>query len=226
LTHKLILFDIDGTLIHAGKTPSAVFAESIGTVIGKTVEFPKNIFFGRTDTYIIREMLRQHLTTPADGEYHHIKEHFIRLMKELFPRSDDGYLIPGVREYLDKLREEANINLGLVTGNFKETAYVKLSRFGLEHYFETGGFGDDSEDRPELLKQAVEKASKFYGKSYHPGNIVVVGDTLHDIHSAHHWGYRSVAVSHIRDKDELLQGLPDILIENYEGLTGSRCLFE
>lgn len=226
LTRKLILFDIDGTLLYAGKTPSEVFAESIGFIIGKTVEFPKQIFFGRTDTFIIREMLRQHLATPADGEYHRIREHFIHSMKEHFPHSDDGFLIPGVREYLDTLKNESDIHLGLVTGNFKETAFVKLSRFGLDDYFETGGFGDEAEDRQELLRQAVEKATRHYGKCFSSEQIVVIGDTLHDIHSAHHWGYRSVAVSHIRNKDTLLEGKPDILIENYMGLKGSQCLFE
>lgn len=226
LTHKLILFDIDGTLLHAGKTPSTVFTESIGSVVGKTVKFPKQIFFGRTDTFIIREMLRQHLETPADGEYYRIKEHFIHRMKERFPQSDDGFLIPGIKQYLGKLRGESDIHLGLVTGNFKETAFVKLSHFGLDDYFETGGFGDDAEDRPELLRQAVEKANQHYGRLFSSEDIVVVGDTLHDIHSAHHWGYRSVAVSHIRDKDTLLEGKPDVLIENYNGLKDSRVLFE
>lgn len=226
MTHKLILFDIDGTLLHAGKTPSEVFAESIGSAIGKTFEFPKQIFLGRTDSFIIREMLRQHLVTPADGEYDRIKEHFIHCMKERFPRSNDGFLIPGVKKYLNTLRNKSDIHLGLVTGNFKETAFVKLSRFGLEGYFETGGFGDEAEDRAELLRQAVEKATRYYGKPFSSEHIVVVGDTLHDIHSAHYWGYRSVAVSHIRDKDTLLEGNPDILIENYNGLKDSYIFFE
>lgn len=225
MIHKLLLFDIDGTLLHAGITPSVTFADSIGTILREPVEFPKRFFFGRTDTFIIREMLRRTHHFSPDGCYHQIRDLFIQRMKERFPRSTDGFVIPGIEKYLDILITDPTITLGLVTGNFRETAYVKLSHFGLDHYFETGGFGDNAEDRPELVRQAVENTSRFYNRYFNPKNIVIIGDTLHDIQSARHWGYRSVVISSVRDKDELLQACPDVLVENYHGLTDSHYFF-
>jgi phosphoglycolate phosphatase len=218
LADKLYLFDIDGTLIHAGKTPSLVFADTISTVIGEPVFFPKGIFFGRTDMFIIKEMLKRTNRPLSDGYYDQIRDHFVEKMKTLFPGSSDGYIIPGAKKFLDRLQKDSSVTRVLVTGNFRETAYVKLTHFGLHEYFTTGGFGDDAEDRPELVRQAVFNATRFYKKTFTPENITVIGDTIHDIQSAHYWGYRSVAVSWIRDKDELLKAQPDILIENFEEL--------
>lgn len=215
MRNKLYLFDIDGTLLHAGKTPSRVFAESIETVTGKSVVFPKGIFLGRTDTYIIREMLRIIDLPPADGYYHRIRERFIQRMKDEFPRSNDGFIIPGALEYIQKLSQNPQIKIGLVTGNFYATAYIKLARFGLDSFFPVGGFGEDAEERNELVRQAVIRSSLHYNEDFSAEDITVFGDTCRDIESARHHGYRSVAISRVRDKDELAKTRPDILIDNF-----------
>lgn len=212
---KLYLFDIDGTLIHAGKTPFRVFAESIEIVTGIPVLFPKGLFLGRTDTFIIREMLRFIELPPADGNYERIKDHFIQRMKDEFPRSTDGFIIPGAFEYIRNILKNTDIKIGLVTGNFYETAYIKLERYGLASYFPIGGFGEDAEERNELVSQAVIRASSHYQSDFTPENITIFGDTHLDIESARHHGYRSVAVSRVRDKNELAAAKPDILIDNY-----------
>ncbi len=218
MTDKLYLFDIDGTLIHAGKTPSMIFVEVISRVIEETVSFPKGIFFGRTDTYIINEMLKRYRRLPSDGFYHKIRDLFIETMKSKFPRSTDGFIIPGAPAFLDRLQKDPSVTLGLVTGNFRETAYVKLEHFGLHTYFSAGGFGDHAEDRPKLVQDAVREVSRLVQKRFSPEHITVIGDTVHDIRSAHYWGYRSVAISYIRDKEELLQEEPDLLTDTFESL--------
>jgi len=212
---KLYLFDIDGTLIHAGKTPSRVFAESIEMVTGIPVVFPKGIFLGRTDTFIIREMLRLSDLPPADGYYERIRELFIQRMKDEFPRSTDGFIIPGVLDYLENISRNPQIKIGLVTGNFHTTAYIKLDRYGLASYFPTGGFGEDAEERNELVIQAVKKASSHFQTNFTPENITVFGDTRRDIESARYHGFNSVAISRVRDKHELAAAQPDILIDNF-----------
>ncbi|MDD3807041.1 MAG: HAD hydrolase-like protein [Candidatus Marinimicrobia bacterium] len=226
MKQKLFLFDIDGTLIHGGKTASRIFAESIGQVLNRQVEFPQGIFLGRTDSYIIREMLRRLEYPPEDGYFYQIKIHFIQSMKAEFPLSKDGFEIPGVKNFLNTLAHDPQIILGLVTGNFKETAYVKLSHFGLDSYFnfKAGGFGDYAEDRVVLLKQAVETLSQVYDTSFNPKEIVIFGDTPHDIKSAHYWGYQSVAVTCVRNKEELLQANPNIVIENYNYVMNDKIL--
>ncbi len=215
MENKLYLFDIDGTLIHAGKTPSRVFAESIETVTGTPVVFPGGIFLGRTDTFIIREMLRLIDLPPADGYYDRIKKQFIQRMKDEFPVSADGFVIPGALEFVQQISADPRINIGLVTGNFYATAYIKLDKFGLASYFPSGGFGEDGEERIELVFRAVERVSMLYKKDFLPENITVFGDTSRDIESARYYGYRSVGVSHVRDKTDLAAAKPDKLIDNF-----------
>ena len=88
---------------------------------------------------------------------------------------------PGVPALLDALASNQGVQLGLETGNFREAAFIKLRRFGLDIYFDEGGFGGDYMDRTQVVAAAIAECQERSGRSYCPGEIFVVGDTTSDI---------------------------------------------
>ena len=108
------------------------------------------------------------------------------------------------------------IVLGLGTGNWEEGARIKLDRSGLNKYFEFGGYGSDSEDRPTLLRRALEKANALTGDSIHPDNVFVIGDTHRDISAARAAKFRVIAVATGGASSEsLAQHQPDYLFKDF-----------
>ena len=103
-------------------------------------------------------------------------------------------VLPGVRATLDRL-DAAGYLLGVTTGGMEEAAHIKLARANLDHYFSFGGFGSDSGDRIELTRRALERASALLGEPLDPRQVLVVGDTPHDVEAAHGAGAVAVGVA-------------------------------
>lgn len=176
---RVVLFDIDNTLLYTRGAGShamnAAFAELYGVADG----FARIEFSGRTDRWILQNGLAQH---KIDGDFDEHLGAFCRRYYELLPDSvagRDGYLMPGFPELLRALAD-AGATLGLATGNFSEAATIKLRHFGIDSYFAGGGFGEESLDRADVVAAAIRSVANGAA----PDEILVVGDTPHDITSA------------------------------------------
>jgi phosphoglycolate phosphatase len=182
---RLLLFDIDGTLVRAGPVGGAVFDRAIKAVLG---EVPAQLvrMSGKTDPQIVREYLA--LLEMDDPE--HLPAILAHLESELAAAADqlarDGRPCPGVTELLTALAEDDRFHLSVLTGNIAPNAVVKLSAFGLQEWLdlETGAYGSDSEDRKALVPIALDRLSALRGAHLSPDQTWVIGDTPRDFECA------------------------------------------
>jgi phosphoglycolate phosphatase-like HAD superfamily hydrolase len=176
---RVVLFDIDNTLLYSGGAGSFAMNAAFNELFGVSDGFARVEFSGRTDLYILEQGLAEHRI--AGGSEEHLAA-FSSRYYELLPEAlaqREGYLMPGFPELLSALRD-AGVRLGLATGNLREGARLKLEHYGIAGFFEGGGFGEVSLDRPEVVAAAI----RAVGNGARPADIVVVGDTPHDVTSA------------------------------------------
>ncbi len=186
---RLVLFDVDGTLIDCGGQPKPLFAEALVEVFGSAGDIARYRFTGRTDPRIVFDLMTGAGIDP------------VRVIEEL-PRLRDRYLarlaarldparvrvLPSVEELLADLASREDLSLGLLTGNWEEGAKIKLGSVGLDRFFRFGAFGDDQIDRRDLPPVALLRAGEATGRSFLPEETLIVGDSPLDIECAraHH----------------------------------------
>jgi len=203
---KLVLFDIDGTLVLTGGAGLRAMNRACADVIGKTNALtgagPSEALngipvAGRTDWIILHDTLaRMGLQLDSDllGR---IRDRYVTHLRDEILQPGKGYngTLPGVDALLDVLEPREDVFLGLVTGNFKDGARIKLERFDLWRYFRCGAFGDDSPDRNALVPVARERAEACGIPAIAAEDVIVVGDTPHDVACAKAVGAVAVAVA-------------------------------
>jgi phosphoglycolate phosphatase len=191
---RFILFDIDGTLIDpcgAGRrSVTQVFYE----ILSIHEAFAGMSLAGKTDIQIIKEGLARHGFSIGDGILSSIVSRYVEILQREIS-NPKGYVQLGVVELLDALRETDGYRVGLLTGNIERGARIKLGAFNLNGYFPIGAFGDNSEDRNNLLPIAVERLRAMTGIDIEYGTCIVVGDTPLDVECAKPFGAISVAVA-------------------------------
>jgi len=190
---RLVLFDIDGTLVHCGATPRKVFKQALLEVFGTAGPIDGWIFDGKTDPQIVRELMTE-AGVPCSPEMTEraLNLYSLSLQTEL-PKAPDKKIYPGVRELLDELVKHP-VLLGLLTGNIKPGARAKLESLDLWKYFQLGAFADDSAVRKELADIAVQRAFELTGQKFTGKKIVIIGDTEHDINCGRHLGVKAIGV--------------------------------
>jgi phosphoglycolate phosphatase-like HAD superfamily hydrolase len=192
---RLVLFDVDGTLIVTGGVGVRAFARTLATQFGVANGTDGIRFAGRTDPSLVREMFLRHGIEPSPENVRRFFEAYVFILDHLLESSTGGPL-PGVREWLTALRAQASPPaLGLLTGNIRLGAEIKLRRFGLWDLFETGAFGDDHIDRNQIAVVARQRGERLLGRDLAGAEVVVVGDTPHDITCGKHVGARVLAVA-------------------------------
>ena len=192
---RLVLFDIDGTLIRTGGAGVRAFARTAKVIHERPGGTDSLRFHGRTDTSLVREFLRAHRIPDTPWNVRHFLDAYVFLLDAELRRGA-GELCPGVREYIRSLRALPEPPLlGLLTGNVRLGAALKLAAHGLGDEFILGAFGDDHEDRNQLAVIARDRANRRLGRRLEGKEIVVVGDTVADIECAHHIGARCLAVA-------------------------------
>jgi len=215
---RLALFDIDGTLIRTHGAGVKAFARAFAVEFGLGNGTETMSFAGRTDTSLVREFLHQHgrLVTPDDMQ--RFQDCYVFLLDH-YLRESTGGVIPGVKEFMVALKKgNPSVVFGLLTGNIRLGAEIKLRHFGLWGDFVTGAFADDHEDRNEIARIAFERGRALLGKSLKPAEVLVVGDTPHDIRCGRAIGARTLAVATGgATLDELKRHQPDWAVENLVG---------
>lgn len=192
---RLLLFDVDGTLLWGGPAKDA-FRVAMSGVFGTTGAIDEHEFSGKTDPQIARELLRDVGLSDAeiDEGFAPLWRRYIEELERRLPERPPE-ILPGVVDLLDALEEEAGVALGLVTGNIADGARLKLGAVGLARRFEVGGYGSDEEIRDRLPGVAVRRARQRWGVDFDPERVVVIGDTHRDVACGRAGGHRTVAVA-------------------------------
>ena len=196
---SIILFDVDNTLLYSGGAGSVAMREAFQELYGIEDGFRRVEFSGRTDWSILRQAMRIHdLLDGRDepafrDEMARFLETYYRLLPGTLRDAEGGRVMPGVPELLATLSRRSGVRQGLATGNFRGAAVMKLRHFGLGDRLREGGFGDDAEDRGELVGVAIKRLAA--GEDVDPASVWVIGDTPLDISAARANGVRALAVA-------------------------------
>jgi phosphoglycolate phosphatase-like HAD superfamily hydrolase len=214
---RILLWDIDGTLIHSVRVGAykeytiPVLEEIFGTS-GRLREMRVS---GMTDLQIVYEALSVEGITQEDI-LARAEVLVSRLTEEARRVTGNGVkffeVLPGVRETLEALAAHARYESALVTGNIKPMAQLKMELVGLDQYFTLpGAFGDESHNRRDLPARAAERIRNHLQMDLAPEQFIVIGDTPNDIDCGRHFGARTVAVGTGRfySKEEILAHNPD-----------------
>ncbi len=217
---RLILFDIDCTLLRTGGSGMVALSQALAQVLGRPFQLSKVPPCGQTDPNIVRAMFHEaHLPMSRWAEVERqVFEVYPELLEaELQAGRQGSRLERGVQALIDLLHEHPELRLGVLTGNLEVTARLKLDVFGLNPYFPIGAFGSDCADRNRLGPIALERARRHYGHDFQLADTWFIGDTHHDIHAARACGARVLAVATgSYSRDSLLEFLPDHCLEHLE----------
>jgi phosphoglycolate phosphatase len=191
---KLILFDIDGTLIDSGGAGVRSLDLAFKKMFDVDNAFTGVEMAGKTDPQIVREGLELHGIDFSDGIMPAFFETYAGFLKN-HVHNAGGHVKPGIQKILTGLASQKGLVLGLLTGNIEEGARIKLGRFGLNSYFRTGAFGSDSDDRNKLLPMAVARLRRESAVKVDYRDCVVIGDTPRDIDCSKPYGALAVGVA-------------------------------
>ncbi len=192
---KLILFDIDGTLVDTGGAGARSWAWAFERIFDRHVDIAEHSTAGMTDPAIARVTFTQALERePTAAELTRLMASYQAVLPDYVASSPDYRVLAGVQELLERLTG-AGVLLGLTTGGLEAAAHAKLGRGCLNHFFLVGGYGSDSEDRVALTRAAVDRGGQMLDSPLDLDHVFVVGDTPLDIAAAKGVGAVSVGVA-------------------------------
>jgi len=169
---------------------------------------------GRTDSGIAQQILAKYGEPITEEGMRSLLELYLELLAQELPRSK-GEVLPGVLPLLQRLERAPGATLGLLTGNLKRGARLKLEHYKLWHFFSFGAFADDHHDRNELGAFAVTRAREGTGEEFLPDRVDVIGDTGHDIACGKAFGARTIALATGSwSRERLAEYAPDFLFDD------------
>lgn len=190
----LILFDIDGTLLLSKRAGLRAMQTAARELYGDHVTFDGVDFAGRLDPLIWNDVAANH-GIDAEVEHDRFRQAYARHLRILFDQEALARLLPGVKELIEALQQREAITLGLLTGNYPETGRMKIETAGLDpDIFPVAAWGCDAESRSELTPVAMRKYEALQGQAIEADQVIVIGDTIHDVLCATDHGCRSLAV--------------------------------
>ena len=217
---RLVLWDVDGTLVHAGDAAVRAFDVAVERVIGRPAGAHGVRMSGKTDPQIALEILEfaqvaaaeahehlplvlEHLESELTAAVHHLQEH--------------GRVMPGVVELLTRLHVAHGVVSSVLTGNIEPNGRRKVAAFGLDRWLDldVGAYGSDDHDRNNLVPVALAKLTSRRATSVRPADVWVVGDTPRDLECARAGGARCLLVGTGRFRTEELRALgPDAAVDD------------
>lgn len=225
MAERLVLWDIDGTLVHSGGVGADVFDTALERVVG--VRPASRIrMSGKTDPQIVTEYFDLLEVAHDDRPAHlaSVLDHLadaLAVEEEVIARK--GRALPGVSEVLEQLSRHEEVLQSVLTGNLAPNALVKLRAFGLDRFMdlEVGAFGSDNADRRRLVPVALRRAAEVRGRTMDPSQVWVVGDTPNDAACARAAGARCLLVATGSfGLEELAGEQPDALLADLTDTAG------
>lgn len=220
---KLVLFDLDGTLVYTGAAGRKALTQAMKELYGKSPAFDHNLISGRTDTdnfSLVYQLLKG--KKPTQSEMKKIQAKYLEILPKEVQKSCKAKqykFVPGIKKLLAQLSKEKDIILGLGTGNVEEGAKIKLVPSRLLNYFVCGGYGADGHSREEMLQAAVTRAEKKFKTKFSPDQIFIVGDTHRDVLAAKACGFHSAAVTCGFGDPKLLQrAAAELQLKNFNDI--------
>jgi phosphoglycolate phosphatase-like HAD superfamily hydrolase len=214
---RTFLFDIDGTLLRSGGAGLQAMQAAMRILFG--VETLARVEVrGRTDRAIVRDLFAAHGIDDKPKNWQSFQDlYHAQLAIRL--KACPGFLLPGVANLLHHLAKRDDVAIGLLTGNSRSGAAIKLSHFQVDHWFRFGGFGDHHTCRNQVAKEAWQAAVRFLNGSFDPRQVWVVGDTPMDVECGRAIEATTVAVlTGGFDRAAMLAARPDFLLEDLNGL--------
>lgn len=208
------LFDIDGTLLRSGGAGKAALENALSDEFGIGGTCDRLDFGGRTDRAILGDLLRLSGLEDTPENRSRLLAAYLRHLPSCLERLR-GLVLPGVVELLQRLRLRDDVAVGLLTGNAREGARIKLAHFGLHEHFLFGGYGDHHAGRDDVAREALLDVRRHLGRPVEPSRVWVIGDTPHDVTCARAIGANVVAVlTGWHGRDELLRHAPDLVLDD------------
>lgn len=213
----ICLFDIDGTLLMSGGAGQAAMETALESTFGVTAATENIPVAGRTDRAITADMMRFHGVEETAANRERFRDEYLRhLPGELASRG--GLVLPGVEPLIRELAVRSNLLMGLLTGNFRRGAELKLRHFGLWNFFRCGGYGDEHHSRDDVARAALADARRL-DRDGKFKDVWVFGDTPADVQCGRAIGATVVAVAtgHFT-MEELERCEPDHLLEDFSDI--------
>ena len=193
---KILLFDIDGTLLLSGGAGKRALNRAFEELFGPMDAFEDVPVAGRTDPLLLEDAANGAAVDLDPDQRKRFHDRYCELLElEIVRRGPRKGLMPGVEQLLTHLHSLPNLCTDLLTGNFARSARIKLEYIGLWEFFACGAFGDDAADRDALVPIAVERAREMGVAVASPSDVVVIGDTPLDVRCATAAGARSIAIA-------------------------------
>jgi phosphoglycolate phosphatase len=212
---RLLLFDIDGTLITSGGAGEQALKDAMSARFGVVEDLQGVSLAGSTDANIAVQLLRRHGLDPEPENIAALLDEYLTHLPSRMTERN-GFLMPGIISLLEELHTKPEAVLGLLTGNVERGAKIKLTHYGVWHFFEFGAYADDHHDRNELGKFAQARALAKHGEEFPPERIYVIGDTPRDIECGRAIGAQTVAIATGQySVEELSVYKPDHLFEDF-----------
>ena len=169
---------------------------------------------GRTDCGIADEIFAKYQLTDSPDERLRFMHSYLNRLPECL-KTLPGALLPGVRELLEYFHNRPDVHLSLLTGNYAEGAWIKLRHFEIDHFFQSGGYGDDHPHRDDVARLALSNVSSHFQRSVRGEDACVIGDTPADIRCARAINARAAAVATgVYTRDQLSPHAPDHLFDD------------
>lgn len=216
---RILLFDIDGTLLLTGGVGTRSFERAFRERFGMAPDMTCYSPWGATDYEIGRQLLEHHF--PQKNISHDELTEFLNFYLDVFHEAlphDTGFrLMPAVNACVQGFAAKTDVLMGVATGNLSRAGWTKLERGGLRAHMKFGGFAEDGVKRPDILRAAQRRALEIAGEGEH--KWWVIGDTPHDISAARAIGARVAAVATGKFKrDDLEKYQPDLLFDDLTAL--------
>ena len=219
---RLVLFDIDGTLVHTGGAGVKAFAKVFATAFNATDHFERLKFAGRTDVSLVREFFEYHSIPPSRENFELFFDQYVFWLDHILSMSKTE-ACPAIRAFIDDVKSLAHPPMiGLLTGNIRLGAEIKLRHFDLWDQFEIGAFADDHEDRDQIAVAALARGRRVLGANLRGDQVLVIGDTPYDIRCGRAIGARVLAVATGGAAlEELTEHRPDWTVRDLREMTAA-----
>lgn len=216
MNRKLLIWDIDGTLVDCGSAGRKAMDRTFKDLFQVDNGFEGISMSGRLDQVILREAIEKHALNQLDVA--NFYQRYEEVLDEVLSKTDVK-LYAGISETLAFTDSQHTLINVISTGNCEVGAWLKLKHAGIDHYFEHGGFGCSFVKREDLVGQIIKEVEEKHKVTFDPKDIVVIGDTPHDISSGQFHQATTIAVlTGSYSKEELLAYKPTYIIDNFEHL--------